>query len=182
MIDFLKWATGRTPEAAWAECPRGDWLLEHAAKAGVDRRLLVLAAAACARLTLQIVPAGETSPLAVIEAAEAWTRSEVSVDGVRSAAERARDTYDAAHWAPCGGWRNAPCWKSGFYTAYLAAACAFLEGEELVEAAGRAAYWAASTISLGCSAADPAYAAAEQETARQVRVLIPALPNAGGGK
>mgnify|MGYP007054553649 FL=1 len=24
--EFREWAAGRSPEAAWAECPRADWM------------------------------------------------------------------------------------------------------------------------------------------------------------
>jgi hypothetical protein len=70
----VTWATrfGDDWERAWNECPRGDWLLAIAARAGVDRKKLVLAAAASARTALDSLPPGENRPLSAIEAAERW--------------------------------------------------------------------------------------------------------------
>ena len=82
----------------WQRCPRGDWLLWLAGRAGVDRRSMVLAACAIAREVLHLVPADEPRPLYAIEAAEAWARGEVTLAQVGSAAAaRARA---AADWAP----------------------------------------------------------------------------------
>jgi len=72
------------PEA-WAKCERGDWMLWLAAKEKLcTRQELVLAACACARLSLKYVKKGEKRPIQAIEAAEAWalgqaTRKQVCV-------------------------------------------------------------------------------------------------------
>jgi len=57
---------------AWNECPRGDWLLGIAAKAGVDRARLVSAACACAGEALAYVPDDEPRPGLAIDAAASW--------------------------------------------------------------------------------------------------------------
>jgi hypothetical protein len=52
--DVVVWATRYESDfaAAYAECPRGDWLLAVAVRAGVPAAPCLLAAAACARLGL----------------------------------------------------------------------------------------------------------------------------------
>lgn len=94
--NYAEFARGRTPETAWAECPRGDWLIEIAAEAGAFKSLLVLSAAACARLALAYVPAGEGRPLAAIEAAEAWARGEAALTAVEP---RVHAAFGAGHEA-----------------------------------------------------------------------------------
>lgn len=71
---------------AWVTCKRGDGLLRLAAILGVDLKIIVMAACACARLASVYVPKGEDRPRQVIETGEAWCRGEVSLERVRSAA------------------------------------------------------------------------------------------------
>jgi len=66
----------RTMQEAWDRCERGDWMLWLLGRlAGPpeskSRKKLVLAACACARLSLDHIPAGEQRPLAAIDMAEA---------------------------------------------------------------------------------------------------------------
>ena len=93
--EALEWLQERDAATAWSECPRGDWLLWWAAKVGVERKVVVLAACACARLALPYVAAGELRPLKDIETAEAWYSGEASLGDVR-AAYAADDAYAAA--------------------------------------------------------------------------------------
>jgi hypothetical protein len=51
------------PRAAWIACERANWLLWIAARAGVDQKLLVLTACACARTSLLFVLEGALRPL-----------------------------------------------------------------------------------------------------------------------
>lgn len=83
---------------AWAECPRGDWLLWLAARAGVDRKLVVRAACDCARTALHLVQPSEDRPRLAIEAAEDWCEGAASVEEVRDAAAADRAAA-AAHAA-----------------------------------------------------------------------------------
>ena len=92
----LEWLQARTLAEAWEQSERGDWLLWLAAKAGVDRRRLVMAACACARLALVHVPPGEERPRVAIETAEAWCRGEATIEQVRKACRNADAAYDAA--------------------------------------------------------------------------------------
>jgi hypothetical protein len=86
----LTWLAGRDLATAWAECGRGDWMLWLAARAGMDRRVVVAACCACARTLLPRIPADETLPLAAIEAVERWCRGEASIDEVRAARDSLR--------------------------------------------------------------------------------------------
>ena len=65
-----------TSQKLWDDCGRGDWMLWLIARTQHDRKQLVLAACACARLSLKYVPAGEDRPRIAIETAEKWARDE----------------------------------------------------------------------------------------------------------
>lgn len=91
-----KWTNGKTARQAYRQCPRGDWLLWAAGKARVDRKLIVRAACACARLALPFVPKGEDRPFRAIETAEAWCDDKVSLEDVKNAASAAYATSAAS--------------------------------------------------------------------------------------
>jgi len=158
------WASGRTLQQAWAECPRGDWLLWLAGRAGVERKVVVLAACACARLALKHVRPGEERPLRAVETAEAWARGDasVSLEDVRKAA-RAADAAAAYAFAAF----------AAAYAAYAAFAAA-----DAAYAAADAAY-AAADAAYAADAADAAADAADAarttlaECADIVRAHIP---------
>ena len=78
--DAVEWAatTKGTPAQLWARCRRADWMLWIAARASVDRRLVVLAACDCARTALPHVPPGEDRPLRAIETAERWAKRAIA--------------------------------------------------------------------------------------------------------
>ena len=143
-----EWAKDKTIEEAWSTCERGDWMLWYAAKINIDRKLLVRAACACARLTLKSVPEGEDRPRIAIETAEAWTEGKASLEDVRTAtyAANAADTAaDAAADAAA---------HAAFAAAYVAADAAY--------AAAHAAH-----------AAYAAYAATLRACAEIARSIIP---------
>ena len=96
--ESLEWLGDRNLAQTWAECERGDWLLWLAAKAGIDRKRLVMAACACARLALVHVRIGEERPRIAIETAEAWCRGEATIEQVREA-RKAADAADAYAYA-----------------------------------------------------------------------------------
>lgn len=101
----LEWAADQgAASVAWAECPRGDWMLWLAARAGVDRRLVVLAACDCARLALPVWEdryRDDARPRTAIETAERWARNEASARDAASAADAAACAGSAAYSA-CG--------------------------------------------------------------------------------
>jgi hypothetical protein len=86
--DVVEWARPYAEdwERAWNECPRGDWLLGIAARSGVDRRKIVLAAAACARLALEHIDPREGLPLSGIETAERWANGSGDIEACRALA------------------------------------------------------------------------------------------------
>jgi hypothetical protein len=79
----------------WDDCERGDWMMWIAARAGVDRKLIVSAACLCAREALKYVKPGEDRPRIAIETAERWVRGEATIEEVR-AARNAADDHAAA--------------------------------------------------------------------------------------
>ena len=96
--EILDWVRG-TKDAGDASdiynsCVRGDWLLEIAVAADVDRRTIVRAACRVARTALRYVPEGEERPRKAIEAAERWCRGAATLEEVRIAG--------AAAWAAAG--------------------------------------------------------------------------------
>ena len=105
--DAIAWVgKRRNAQKAWDECPRGDWLLWYAALKGVDRKVLVLAACACARTALVHVPVGKDRPLRAIETAEAWARGEATIDQVRKAYAAAADAAAYAAYAAAAAART----------------------------------------------------------------------------
>jgi hypothetical protein len=102
--EAIEWARAYpTPEAAWAACDRGDWMLWVAGRlAGPpgheSRRPLVAASCECDRLALHLVPRGEERPRLANETAEAWVRGEATLDQVRAAAT-ATAAYATAAYA-----------------------------------------------------------------------------------
>ena len=94
-----EWIGERDLESAWNECERADWMLWFAARVGVDRKLVVLAACDCAETALKYVPEVEDRPRAAIEMARAWTRGEATIKQVRKAADAADAAADAAAYA-----------------------------------------------------------------------------------
>jgi hypothetical protein len=155
--DGREWAASKTPADAWAACPRGDWLLWWAARAGVDRRRIVLAACACARLALPHVAAGEERPLMAIETAERWARGEagITLAEVRAAADAA--AYAATYAAA--------------YAATYAAAAADAAAYAATYAAADAAAYAAADAAAAYAAADAAAAYADDWRQKRAEVL-----------
>ena len=161
--DAVEWArTQPSYEAAWKSCKRGDWMLWLAGKLCGEKgssahRAVVLAACACARLSLKYVPKGEKCPLAAIETAERWARGEdgVTLDMVR-AAHAAAYAYTAA------------------YAAYAAAEDAY--------AAAYAAYAAAYAATAADAAEDAAAASTLAGCASIVRKMVKRPELKGGGE
>ena len=151
--ESLEWLGDRNLAQTWAECERGDWLLWLAAKAGIDRKRLVMAACACARLALVHVRIGEERPRIAIETAEAWCRGEATIEQVREA-RKAADAADAA--------------------AYAAYAAAYAADAYAAAAAYAAAYAAdADAYAAAAYAADAyAYAYARRETQQKTADIV----------
>jgi hypothetical protein len=182
---IVAWAGDRTPAQAWDECPRGDWLLQWAQEAGVDRQLLVRGACACVRLVLHLVPDAAEFPRVTVETAEAWTRGEATLVEVRVAGETAAAAAAAAVWitsdaavnaavADCAGW--AAIAATDARVAANAAAAAAV-------AAGWGAFGTAARNGARAAAYAVAYAAARaamhRRCANAVREVIPECPTKG---
>ena len=137
---------------AWAECQRADWMLGLAVRAGVDRRLAVRAACACARAVLHLVTPGEDHPRVAIETAEAWSRGEATIEQVRAAACAA----EAAAWAAqvgAAGAATGAAWATMATGAAWATMAAWAAGEAARAATGaawaaRAAAWAEAVAEM----------------------------------
>jgi hypothetical protein len=152
------------PVAAWNNCQRPDWMLWAAGKLGVDRRLIVRAAAMCARTALKYVPIGENRPLAAIEAAERWAENPTEENrvGANAAAYAAADAADAAY-AAADAAANAAA-NAAAAAAYVAAAA------DAADAAAYAAYVAADAA----NATDAKPQNIHRKLASLVREIIPA--------
>jgi hypothetical protein len=128
------------------------WL---AAKAGVERKIVVLAACAVARTALKHVKPGELRPLKAIETAEAWTRGEATLEEVRRAAAAA----NAAAYAAAA--------NAAAYAAANAAAYAAANAANAANAADYAAYAAAYAAANAAAANAAAYADARVSSLTQ---------------
>ena len=179
--EAVKWARGvATPECAWETCPRGDWLLWVAMKLGVDRRLLVRAACACARTSLEFAPTGEDRPRIAIETAEAWSRGEATSAQVLAAARAAAYAAYAAYAANAAAAyvaADADADADAAYAAYADADAAYAAYAAAYAAAAADARAAATAAAAAARAADAAYAAAA-DVARDVYVAAAAAVDA----
>jgi hypothetical protein len=148
--EAVTWArTYDTPAAAWAACKRGDWMLWIAGRlAGPPgdetRRPLVAADCECARLSLDLVQAGEDRSRLGIETAEAWVRGEATLAEVRAAAKAAYAAYAAC--AAC-----ATASRAAAKAAYAAAAAAAADAAASVAADAAASAAAAAATLRQCA-------------------------------
>ena len=125
---------------AWSACPRGDWMLWIAQKAGVNKRLLTLAKGKCAETVIDLIK--DKRSVDAVRAAIAYGNGELDDNDLAAAytAYAAACAADAAAYA----------------AAYAAdAAAAYAAAYAAADAAYAAAYTAAYT-----AASDAAYAAA----------------------
>lgn len=83
---------------AWAECPRGDWLLWAAAILEVPHVAITLAGLHCARWALALLPSAEHEERlsAVLALAERWCQGEASAEECRDEAQRVLAIYQAS--------------------------------------------------------------------------------------
>ena len=130
-----------TPQEAWDNCERGDWMLWYIGKlAGSpsteSRKKLVLCACECARLALKHVPVGEEHPRIALETAEAWARGNASLKEVQAAAKAA--------WAAAGA--AGAAWAAAEAAALAAAKAAWAAetAAETVSFVAETAAWAAA--------------------------------------
>jgi len=114
-------------DRVWRKCDRADWLLWIAASVGVDRRLVVRAACACAR---EVLPAweayrpGDARPRVAIETAEAWTRGEATLSQAQVAASAASAASAAASVASAAASVAASAASAASASVFVAASAA----------------------------------------------------------
>jgi len=173
--DAAVWVMDRegSAYAAWRACERGDWLLWIAARLGVDRRLVVRAACACARTALVHVPEGEHRPLRAIETAEAWCDGRATIAEVRAAyAAASRAAATTASRAAAAASRAAATTASRAAAA-AANAAATTAAANVADYAASAYAYAARAAAHAAAHANTADAAAHRDHSRLVRRLIP---------
>jgi hypothetical protein len=185
---------GTTAQQAWDLCPRAEWLLWLLARTGADRKLLTLAACACARTALPFLPAGEDRPRIAIEWTESWARGEASMGEQRAATNAAYAASDAARAATCAATDTAYAASDAAYAATCAATAACAANAAAAVYATAAAVYSAAAADTAAkaaanTAADAVYAVrtvdasfttarkeAQDEMARLVRGFFPHPP------
>ncbi len=110
-IDAVAWIKRyNTVKEAWINCERGDWMLwliGERIENIKQRKLLVLCACQCARLSLKYVKKGEKRPRIAIETAENWAKNIKGItiedvknaDAVSSASAASASAVSAAYTA-----------------------------------------------------------------------------------
>lgn len=88
--EAVDWAGDRTPEQAWAECQRGDWMLWYASRIGTDLQTLTRAKVRCARLVEHLMT--DQRSLDALDVAERFADG----DATRHAADVAAYADDVA--------------------------------------------------------------------------------------
>ena len=153
--DAVDWASQVSSLGeAWDSCERADWLLWLVARTS-RRELVTLAACACARTVLHLVPEGEERPRLAIETAEAWTRCEATTDEVRKATDDAyyasRAYSNAAYYAAVAAYNASRACSDAAH--YAASADAYYAAD-----ASDAAYYAAVAYNAAAAYTDNAVA------------------------
>lgn len=84
-----RWLRGRTWIDAWEGGGSAPWCLDAASGVGVERRLVVAAACACAAEATRV--AGDARARSALSAVRSWADGPGTLDGVRAALEGARE-------------------------------------------------------------------------------------------
>ena len=90
----FNWVGEKSLRTFWKTCPRGDWMLWLAFRAGVDPKLMVLAACKCARLVLRYVKDGTQSGRAIELGERFAAGNRVTSAMLRKARKLAREESD----------------------------------------------------------------------------------------
>jgi hypothetical protein len=132
--EWLDANADETPETLYNTCRRGDWLLWLAARAGVERKAVALAACDCADTVKHLVPESARNTTDVVRD---YLDGKATIDDVKEARRKAAAAANAAVAATAA--------------AYTAAAAAYT--------ATNAAYRATNPVHAAYAAADAHYAA-----------------------
>ena len=89
-----EWADRKTLSEIWEQCPRGDWMLWLARRAGVDKRTMTAAKADCAATIKHLMK--DPRSIKALETAQAYGRGEATDDELADAADAADAAADAA--------------------------------------------------------------------------------------
>lgn len=155
--DLVAWAEphGEDWSAAWRACPRGDWLLAVAAThEGIDRAAIARAAAACARLALEVV----SDP-----------RAERALDAIERGEDEGSLAAHAAALEEAHGGAVDPAVQAALAAA-LSALAARAEPREAPGAAAAAVQ--ANVLATGECALELVIRYAHGESARRVRAIL----------
>lgn len=91
------WSAQREWVEAWEGCSDARWMLHEVAAVGLDRRLLALAACACAATSLRFARGDGGRTARLIEVTEAWARGAAEADEVLRLSDAAlADGYPGA--------------------------------------------------------------------------------------
>ena len=114
----IKWAGARrTSKAAWLACSRADWLLWLAARIGIDKNLIILAACDCATSVLHFVPENEERPRKAIETTRAFVAGKTTIEELRAAHAAADAAADAAYYAADAAAHATVAYGAAYYAA-----------------------------------------------------------------
>lgn len=159
--DLVAWCEpfGDDWNAAWSACPRGDWLLAIAAsQQDVDRRSLVLAACACARLALDAID--HEAAKAALDACEAWARGDGELASLERAASALGRAFD----------RSVDPVEQTTLAAAISALSSRDQPREAPSAAGNAVQ--ANVLATGECAFEPVVRYVHARSAELVRALV----------
>ena len=145
-----EWADRKTLSEIWGQCPRGDWMLWLARRAGVDKRTMTAAKADCAATIKHLMK--DPRSIKALETAQAYGRGEATDDELAAAA-------DAAYAAAAA---------DAAYAAYDAAAAAAAAADDDAYAAAASA---AAYAAYDAAADADAYAARKQSQIRTAEIV-----------
>ena len=118
--DAIKYVRNqKSPEEAWNNCSRGDWMLWLARRLDVDNRLLTLAKATCANQVRSLMT--DQRSLDALDACFRYANGELTREELNTFTSAASDAADAADYAD--------------YAAYYAAAAAYAASADAAAAA-----------------------------------------------
>ena len=115
-LESRSYLLGKTPEQAWNDCERGDWMLWIAAKQNVDLRILTLAKARCARLVEHLMR--DQRSIDALNIAERFGNCDATIEELNAAA-------DAAGYAAADAAADAAAAAADHDAAYAAVAAAY---------------------------------------------------------
>jgi len=146
-IEWVK--TCKSPEDAWNNCSRGDWMLWLAKKLDVDDRKLTLAKVRCAEQVKHLMK--DQRSLDALDACFRYAKGELTRDELNAYAYDAAYAADAPSYASYAAYADASAASAAASAAYASAADASDAASAAADASD-ATYAAARTVSLRKSA------------------------------